>query len=121
MDLDEIFDGRRTGRNHSRDHLADDNHRYANHFKYGPGTHSNKTHGKDSQWVYLAQQISRNPKLRLLAVVSAILLLFLIIIIALLVYPFLIRLVDILDQKGIQGVAEFILGALRQIVSGSGK
>jgi hypothetical protein len=36
-------------------------------------------------------------------------------------YPFLIRLIDILDQKGIQGVAEFLLGALRQIVSGSGK
>jgi type IV secretory pathway component VirB8 len=112
MDIDEYFDRKHNyGRKHHGHHY-DDDHEYVDTRYYG-------RHGDKEVLFRIFDRIRNNPKLKLLVLIAALLILAILIALIIILLPLLTKIINYVTQNGLQGIIDKIMSFVDTILKGT--
>jgi hypothetical protein len=115
MGFEELFDNNRGQyRNYSEPQYRGDNK------NSGDPPQPFGEYGSNFNWQNILEKIRGNNKLKYFVIVAAVLILTIIIGLIIILFPLLIKLVNYINQNGLQSIVEGITGFLDKIWKGSG-
>lgn len=110
MGFDDLYKQRRHENEHHNDHGYYGGHRDDHHDRHGIG-----------QYLYLFEKLKSNRKLLIALSVVAFVLVILTIVVAIMLIPFLLKLLGAIQKTGISGLIETAKPLLELLLSGTGK
>lgn len=99
------------------DHYNKPNKKYRNDYDYQ--TYSNNRPIGAEMGLNILKKILNNRKLKTILIIAVSLLLIIIIGLIILVFPFLVKIFNYISENGVQGLVEFVTGAINKIWTGS--
>lgn len=91
--------------------------KYRNDYDYH--TYSDFRPNGSEMWLNILKKILNNRKLKTIVIIAVSLLLIIIIGLIIIVFPFLVKIFNYISENGVQGLVEFVTGAINKIWTGS--
>jgi hypothetical protein len=116
MEFDDFFENKRKRPGNYSENSNHDHERYSH-----PAYPSTARHGEQFNWFTILEKIRKNNTLKVIAVLGAILVVAIAILLFIVFFPLIMKLLDYLNQHGLQGIADGITSFLDKLWKGSGK
>ena len=134
MEFDDFFEDKRKDRGHYEGQRYHDERRYHHNQRYRDDQryhedddysqdqhHSSYGHGNNDKWLFYLGKIRNSKKLKVLAILAGIFILFVSVLLIIFLMPLILKLFNYISQNGLQGVLDAINGFLDKLWKGLGK
>ena len=116
MELDDFFGNKQQDRRFDPNHRYHDSQSQAQNFR-----HPYQRQNTNFKWEYFLEKLKNNRKLKGLVIVAFIVILAIVIALIAIFLPLILKLLNYISQNGVQGILDNVTGFLDKLWKGSGK